>query len=170
MPDLSPAELLLACLFLSLVAQAAICDLQSLRIPNALSIALVALFPAYALTQGSLTTALYAVLIGGAVLAVAFVPFAFGVMGGGDVKFLAAVALWAGPAHIIEFIWFSTLAGGALALVMISRLRFPLATACHAIGETEAHDTLLGRAVPYAVGIAVGGYATVGRALLHVGS
>lgn len=167
MPDFSPGPLLIACLFLSLFAQAAVSDVQCLRIPNAIPLALIALYPAHAVTQGSMTAPLLAVAGAAAVFAFGFALFAFRVMGGGDVKLLAAGALWAGPTHLMDFIWLSTLAGAVLALVMMSRLRFSLAAVCHAIGESEARDTFLGRSVPYAVGIALGAYATVGRALLH---
>lgn len=68
--------------------------------------------------------------------------FALGAMGGGDVKLIAALALWV-PAHRIpELLFFVALAGGVLALVLILARRVR--------GSTS-------RAVPYGVAIAAGG-------------
>ena len=46
-----------------------------------------------------------------------------GLVGGGDVKLAAAIALWAGPAFLSEFAFVTALAGVALAAVMLSPLR-----------------------------------------------
>lgn len=49
--------------------------------------------------------------------------FAFGLMGGGDVKLLAALALWLPLSRFVELIVIMSLAGGVLTLAMVIRHR-----------------------------------------------
>ncbi|NBC89099.1 MAG: hypothetical protein GVX90_06375 [Alphaproteobacteria bacterium] len=59
-------------------------------------------------------------LVGAGALVVAFLLFTRGAFGGGDAKFLAALALWMGPAHITGFAVFAALFGGATALCLLA--------------------------------------------------
>src|SRR5689334_1030515 len=60
-------------------------------------------------------------LIGAAsVLAVGFASWRCGLLGGGDVKLLTALALWAGGPTLVQFIVLTALAGGALAVVWLA--------------------------------------------------
>lgn len=45
--------------------------------------------------------------------------FAYGFIGGGDVKLIPAVLLWAGPSFSLKFILITTLCGGIVALLTI---------------------------------------------------
>jgi prepilin peptidase CpaA len=87
-------------LFPALMAFAAASDLFTMTISNRVSLALAAGFLALALPSGM---GLYDVLshagAGAAVLAVAFVCFAMGWVGGGDAKVAAGAALWFGFGH-----------------------------------------------------------------------
>ena len=102
-----------AAAFLVLVLTAAINDLRTYRIPNALTLAIVFIYPIFALTSPAEFDWLAVLLIAVAVFAVGFVLFAFGQIGGGDVKLLVGCALWAGPAFIFDFLVVTALAGGA---------------------------------------------------------
>lgn len=51
-------------------------------------------------------------------LAVAYVLFSAGLLGGGDAKLLAAVTLWFGTSGIVEFLLLTALAGALLAMVI----------------------------------------------------
>lgn|SRR5487761_2354239 len=99
---------------------------------------------------------------------VVFVVAAFcwrrGWMGGGDVKLLAAAAIFVPPADSFTFIFIVTMAGGVLALIYLAARRFVRAPA------PVRPNTLLARALraeqwrirrggplPYACAIAVGG-------------
>ena len=53
---------------------------------------------------------------GAALLAAGIVVWRFGWLGGGDVKLVAALGLWAGPAHVDALLCGTALAGGGLAL------------------------------------------------------
>jgi len=93
-------------------------DLRSRRIPNVLTFggALAALVFHTASTgsAGLLTS------FAGWGLAVVFflLPFALGGLGGGDVKLLAALGAWLGPALTIWMAVYTGMAGGVLALVV----------------------------------------------------
>jgi prepilin peptidase CpaA len=95
---------------------ACVTDLRSRRIPNVLTFgsALAALvFHTMSAGAGGLLTAL-----GGWALGVAFffLPFALGGMGGGDVKLVAALGAWLGPALTVWVALYTGIAGGILAL------------------------------------------------------
>jgi Flp pilus assembly protein protease CpaA len=67
---------------------------------------------------------------------------------------------------ILDFVVATTLVGGVIAIVMMSRWRFTLAQICDFVGGVGLRDVFLGRAVPYAIAIAAGAYLTVGPTLL----
>ena len=146
-----------AAAFLVLVLTAAINDLRTYRIPNALTLAIVFIYPIFALTSPSEFDWLAVLLIAVAVFAVGFVLFAFRQIGGGDVKLLVGCALWAGPAFIFDFLVVTALAGGALSLFLISPLGRGLAVAADARGLSRFRDFLTADVVPYGVAIAAGG-------------
>ena len=84
------AQFLLLMMVPALLAAAAIWDLASFTIPNYLSLALIALFGAFALATGlSATAAGLHVLIGLIALAIGFAMFALNYIGGGDAKLFA---------------------------------------------------------------------------------
>ncbi len=119
------SEILVVLLAAALVA-AAIGDLRSRTIPNWLTlgialgaivywwVAAVPLWPDVAIRIG--------------VALVVFLAFAvahaLGQMGGGDVKLLAALALWLPPGAVPFLLVVMSLAGGAITLFMVARRRF----------------------------------------------
>ena len=144
---------------------AALYDVADYRIPNVISIALAALYPLFVLfgtVQPAWGTAL---IIAAAVFAAGLGLFAAGLMGGGDVKLMTVVALWAGPVHIVGFLMVTALAGGLLALIIISPLRSLLAHTVASMGGSAINQTLSGAVLPYGVAIAAGG-AYVGVMLI----
>lgn len=150
-------DTLLIALFMSLLLVAAIHDLTSFRIPNRFSLAIAALYPLHVLTAPVAVNWGGSLAISGIVFAVGFGLFAARLVGGGDVKLLAASSLWAGPGHIFDFLVLTALAGGLLALFLMSPLRWSLALACDRAGLITVRDQLLIEALPYAVAVAIGG-------------
>ena len=121
-------------LFCLLCLAAAVFDLWKMIIPNAISLFLVALFFANALFLNLYSG--YAVAwfshIGAmaAVLIVGWVAFHFGWMGGGDVKLLSAISLWAGfeknpfgplivEHFLFDYLILVALCGGGLSLGLL---------------------------------------------------
>ncbi len=122
MPELHLAWLVIAA-FAGIVAWAVINDILSYRIPNIACAALVLLYPAWLLAAWPaadpwLTIAAH-VGVGMAALVVGFILFSLRAFGAGDAKLLAAVALWAGPAHILDLVLVTAIAGGILSLAVI---------------------------------------------------
>jgi len=163
---LLPIDLFVITLFLGLLGLAVVSDVEALWIPNRICLAIAALYPVHVLVSPEPVDWLGAVGVAVGVFAVGIIPFAFGVMGGGDVKLIAATSLWAGPATFLDFVLVTTVIGGAIAVVMLTRWRFAVAQVCEFVGGHGVRDMFLGRAVPYAVAIAAGAYLTVGAALL----
>ena len=93
-------------------------DLRHRRIPNALVGAIVALWllglPGSA--HGALAATLALALL---VLLAGMLVWWFGWLGGGDVKLIAALSLWAGPTHLAAFLLATALLGGVLGLAML---------------------------------------------------
>ena len=147
-------EMIALTAFTGLVVFAACSDMARLIIPNWVSIALAAIFPVAALIAGaSLIDVGLHVLFGFGVLAVGFVLFQFNIIGGGDAKLLAAVSIWTGAAAFVPFIAWTAIAGGAMALALLTaRQLIPAGT------YPAFVDHLLKKqnGIPYGVAIMVG--------------
>ena len=113
-------ELLALAAFAGLLVVAACSDVATMKIPNWVSIALTAAFPLAALLlQMPLTEIGLHLAFGFAVLAIGFLLFQFGVLGGGDAKLIAAAAVWTGVAAFGSFALTTVIAGGIMALVLL---------------------------------------------------
>jgi prepilin peptidase CpaA len=153
-------------LFLGLLGLAVVTDLAELRIPNRICLLIALLYPCHVLASPEPVNWAGALAVAAGVFVIGLIPFSAGVMGGGDVKLMAATALWAGPSLVVDFLLLTTLVGGALALLMVTRHRFALANLLDSVGAMDLRDVLLGRAIPYGTAIAAGAYITLAPALL----
>ena len=114
-------------LFPALMAFAASSDLFTMTISNRLSIALTVGFFVLALIAGmSLNAIGIHVAAGALVLAVAFVFFSQGWIGGGDAKLAAATALWFGFEHLMDYMLHAAIFGGILTLLLLQFRKYPL--------------------------------------------
>ena len=114
-------------LFPALMAFAASSDLLTMTISNKLSLALAATFFLLVAVTGMGLAAIGMHLAAAAlVLSISFGMFAMGWIGGGDAKLAAAAALWFGFAHLLDFLIYASLLGGALTLVLIQFRKLPL--------------------------------------------
>jgi len=105
-------EILLGGLAALLLGTAGICDLATRTIPDRIPLALILLGVAAQLDAGRLGVAL---LVAFAVFGLAALAWRRGWMGGGDVKLLAACALFLPPARVPGMLLATALAGGVLA-------------------------------------------------------
>ena len=122
MPDTEFRYLLLAGLAIALVT-AAVTDLRRGQIDNWLNAAVALAAPLYWWATGLSLWPGVAIQIGMA-MAVFFgfaIVFARGGMGGGDVKLLAALALWLPPAVLFAVLFLTSLIGGAMSMVSGAR-------------------------------------------------
>ena len=125
-------QLLLAIFFLFCLAviYGAICDMRSFTIPNRVSYGLVGLFLAFApfvwfaspdiFHMGFYITPVVWNVIGGLVVFIFFTVFwKLGWVGGGDVKFVAAISLFMGLDYILPFV----ILMAVLSVVMVAAIK-----------------------------------------------
>jgi len=143
-------------LFPALMLFAAASDLFTMTISNRISLALIAGFLVLALFGGmGLHEFLLHLGAGAAVLVVAFACFAIGQVGGGDAKIAACVGLWFGFGHILDFLLFASLFGGAMTLLLLYARQWPLPSPLN--GQAwllRLHDKK--SRVPYGIALAFG--------------
>lgn len=144
----SAADNLLALLML-LLCVAALWDVRTRTIPNALTGSIAALAPLFWVATGLAIWPDMAVQFGIGLVCFAIFAglFAFNAMGGGDVKLIAAVALWLPISATFPFLLIMSLSGGALTLLLwvISKAR-------------QSKDKL---EIPYGVAISFAGLWTI---------
>jgi prepilin peptidase CpaA len=143
-------------LFPALMAFAAASDLFTMTISNRVSLALMAGFLALALLSGmGPYDILSHVGAGAAVLTAAFGCFAMGWIGGGDAKVAAGAALWFGFGHLLNYLLYASLFGGALTLLLLQFRQWPLPY------PLAGQDWLLklhakNSGIPYGIALAIG--------------
>jgi prepilin peptidase CpaA len=152
MTNIGFTEILLLGLAIILVV-AAVIDVRTYTISNPLNATVALLAPLY---WWSIALPLWpdaAIQIGVAlaVFAVLAVAFYIGMMGGGDVKLAAALALWFSPGSTMRFLVIMSLAGGVLTLVVmiLHRIR-------HDPPPPDGEDSPVKPEIPYGVAIAIG--------------
>ena len=143
--------------FLLLLGWGAIEDFALLRIPNRIPILIAILYLPFVLLApvpvnylGALSTSAIFFLLG-------MLLFSFRLMGGGDVKLMAAIGLWAGPSLGLSFVIVTSVAGGILAFVAFTPLRFMLGQAQAAITPRTNGVPISDGILPYGIAIAAGG-------------
>ena len=142
-------------LLAAMLLAAAVLDLRSRTIPNGLNLAIALLAIPYWWAIGLALWPDIALQVGVAALVFAAFAgvFALGAMGGGDVKLVAAVALWLPWQGVIVLLVLMSLAGGALTLGMVAQQR---------ISRRESPLE-----IPYGVAIAFGGLWLIGQRFLY---
>ena len=149
--------LALACLvfLLAMLGVAAWRDLTTMTIPNWVSIALALGFPVAALGLGLGADVMSAhLLAGGLAFAACLALFYSGIIGGGDAKLYPAVALWMGGSAALPFLLTTFMAGGALALLLMTARRLAPTNAATPMVLRRFCDPVEG--VPYGLAIASG--------------
>lgn len=147
-------EILLIALAATLVA-AAVIDVRTFTISNRLNLAVALSAPLYWLSISMTPWPGMAIQLaaGGIVFAILAGAFYAGMMGGGDVKLAAALALWFSPVATVKFLVLMSLAGGVLTLVIL---------AWHRMRSREGRPE-----IPYGVAIAFGGLAILAQRFLN---
>jgi prepilin peptidase CpaA len=114
------ADAIRLALFPAMMAFAASSDFLTLTISNRVSLILVGGFVALAVIGGVSAADVFSHLAAGCVVLVAaFSLFARGIIGGGDAKLAAATALWLGFDHLLPYLLYASLLGGALSVGLI---------------------------------------------------
>jgi prepilin peptidase CpaA len=152
--------------FVSLLFWAALSDFLSFKIPNVISILLVLLyFIALLPLNWDFSQLVSNLATAAGILAICFLLFLRGYIGGGDAKLLAAISLWTGVESLSTFIFFTTLSGGGIALLLIGFRYFDLPKMLKricCIKQLYDEKTY----VPYAIAIAGGALVTLNEILV----
>jgi prepilin peptidase CpaA len=147
-------ELLLGLLAILLLV-AAVIDVRTFTISNTLNLSIALLAPLYWLSIALplWPNAAIQLAVGAGVFTLLAGAFYAGMMGGGDVKLAAALALWFSPASTVKFLVLMSLAGGVLTLVVVALHR--------ARGKAGRPE------IPYGVAIAFGGLVILTQRFLN---
>lgn len=149
--------------FIGLVLYGALSDARELRIPNWLSLSLLALFFPMALVAGlSVEIIAWHLAAGLAMLMIGILLFALGWFGGGDAKLMAACALWMGwPVAGLFAVWV-IIVGGVLSLFVIF-LRKGLGMWPDRLVRAARGLFEPGKAVPYGIAISAAALIVIPR-------
>jgi prepilin peptidase CpaA len=147
-------EILLGLLALLLVV-AAVIDVRTFTISNRLNaaVALLALVYWWSIRLPLWPDAGIQLAVAAGVFVLLAIAFFAGMMGGGDVKLAAALALWFAPVETARFLIVMSIAGGVLTLVIL---------AAHRLRSKEGRPE-----IPYGVAIAIGGFAILAQRFLN---
>jgi prepilin peptidase CpaA len=147
-------EILLIALAVTLVV-AAVIDVRTFTISNRLNLAVALSAPLYWLSISMSPWPDMAIQLAAAGIVFAILAAAFyaGMMGGGDVKLAAALALWFSPVGTVKFLVLMSIAGGVLTLVILL---------WHRLRRREGRPE-----IPYGVAIAFGGLAILAQRFLN---
>jgi prepilin peptidase CpaA len=146
-------ESLLGILALLLVV-AAVVDARTFTISNKLNLAVAMLAPAFWWSTGLAPgNAAIQVAVAAGVFALLATAFYIGMMGGGDVKLAAALALWFPPQTTLHFLVWMSIAGGVLTMIILVVHKLRSRT-----GKPQ---------VPYGIAIAIGGLAILAQRFLN---
>ncbi len=147
-------------IFASLMIVAAWSDAIDFTIPNRLVIGLLVLYPAYVMTAAHATDWPMALAVATGILALGLVLYGWGKMGAGDVKLIAATAVWAGTEHTLAFMLLTAIAGGVVSMALIVRNNYGWV-----IGWAPAENTM--KQVPYGIAIAAGGLFVAAKLIIN---
>ena len=147
-------QALLATLTILLLVVAVV-DVRTFTISNKLNVAIAALAPLYwwSVSLPMWPDPAIQLAMAGGVFVILALAFWIGMMGGGDVKLAAALALWFSPADTLKFLVLMSIAGGVLTLGIVASHRLR-----RGAGRPE---------VPYGVAIAFGGLAILAQRFLN---
>jgi prepilin peptidase CpaA len=139
-------------------------DVRTRRIPNALALSVAALGLARLTLTGDLAAALISIGVAAVVFILGFLLFWRGLLGGGDVKLMAASVLLVGAPALSLFFLATSLCGLVVTLATVAADRFARRAACP---QSPAGVLRPRRTVPYGVAIAGGAVLTLAVQLPH---
>jgi prepilin peptidase CpaA len=139
----------------AILVVAAVVDVRTFTISNRLNLTVALLAPLYWVSVELSPWPGMAVQIAAAATVFLLLALAFfaGMMGGGDVKLAAALALWFSPFATVKFLVLMSISGGVLTLAVL---------AWHRAKKREGRPE-----IPYGVAIAFGGLAILTQRFLN---
>ena len=154
--------------FAGLLVAAAASDWRNLTVPNRYSLAIVALFPSYVIVMGGTVDWHLHLAFAASAFVLGFVLFMLRLCGGGDVKLFAAAVLWAGPQLIVPLVFYTSVCGAIMAVVMWIHHRYQRAGIPANFLYVRSEANFAKQPMPYAVAIAAGGLFVALKLLIRV--
>lgn len=147
--------LIVTMIFAAPLLMAAYTDFWSMKIPNLVSLAMAAgFFLTLPLTWQGLPVFGEHLSMGLIFFLAGFAMFAFGWLGGGDAKLMAAISLWFGWGDALPFILYTTIFGAALGIsLMLGGYLAPVKLRTSAFGMRLFQG---GKDMPYGIALAAG--------------
>jgi len=150
------------CLILLFCVTVASCvsDIRQMRIPNTHVVIVLVLFAvAFAAAPGAFHAwwehgaAMLAFLV------LTYIMFAVGMLGAGDAKYGAALALWAGLPGLMAYVFFMAISGGVLGVLSLLLRKYrPVKNPRAGSWVATVQDG--GNAVPYGIALSIGIWAS----------
>lgn len=139
---------------------AALNDANAMKIPNRIPlIVLAAYFLMVPFTWAGLPMFFEHLMVGLTLFAIGFAMFAFGWMGGGDSKLLAATAFWFTWNDAFAYMIYTALFGGALTFfILLGRSYIPVKVITSQWAQTMFKDETK---IPYGLALAAGAIAVL---------
>jgi prepilin peptidase CpaA len=139
----------------AVLVAAAVIDVRTFTISNRLNAAVAVSAPLYWMSVSLAPWPGMAIQLAAGLTVFTLLAGAFfaGMMGGGDVKLAAALALWFPPAGTVKFLVLMSIAGGVLTLLVLG---------AHRLRRREGRPE-----IPYGVAIAFGGLAILAQRFLN---
>lgn len=165
-----------------LLVAGSLTDIEYRRLPNWLTSAVAVLYGIFVIVSPTPIDWLGACVVAGLVFGAGFIAFSFHALGGGDVKLMSGLALWAGPDHIALFLLVTSLAGGGLAIFTLITRQIPkpqldwfhapicgfirnkfcdLTATASSPPSSHLTQSETAGSLPYGVAIAAGGFAII---------
>lgn len=149
-------HVLLLTAFSGVVLFAMVSDIRGMTIPNEVSIALLFLFvPVAGISGIGLEDLALHFAAGFVMFAIGAALFALNMFGGGDVKMLAAVAVWVGFDNLLALLLLVTLIGGVLSIAILGIKRSSITASFGALPWLHGPAAEQNK-IPYGIAIGLG--------------
>jgi prepilin peptidase CpaA len=123
---MSILDILIVAILIGSMVVGAISDIRRLEIPNWVSIVLITIYiPGSLMAEVPYSNILIQYCLAFGLFALGAFAYYFGFLGGGDIKFVSAVALWIPWQNIGQFLFYVALLGGVLACIVIIIAKIP---------------------------------------------
>ena len=154
--------------FIACICYAMVNDFKHLRIPNWISLALIAGFISYAAFSWESINLTERLIFTSLIFLVTFILFVLNLFGAGDVKFLSAIGLWTPPHQLATLLLLVALLGGVAAIILIV-IRYVVNSKL----EFEAKNVIIKRvlnfakkgAMPYGIPIGIAALIIIPKSL-----
>jgi len=159
-------------IFSALCLYAAISDWNNFKIPNWVSMALIAFWPIHLWAKPEINGWYLSLAVAVVILLAGMWAFNRNYIGAGDVKFLSSTTLWVPPALIGDYLMVIAISGGVLCAALLawryaSKKRAETVAQTSQSGAIAQHSPYFKQYAPYGIAIAIGGLYAACKLLIN---